>query len=274
MNRLKIEEIHSILLDILSYVDSYCRKNNLRYSLGGGTLLGAVRHKGFIPWDDDVDIMMPRPDYDRFVSDFNSSNDSPYRCIYNVNDSQAHYVSLFAKVHDTRTVSVESEEAVRFRFGINIDIFPIDGMPEDTREAKRHIKSCNSIKHRIVMNQTPVAQRYKGNYSLLKMLYSHIFKVGYWLKKCDRLLRKYDFETSAFAGAVIGRYRMKERYPKTLFEEYCELPFEDKRFMAISGYDLYLSQHYSDYMKLPPLKDRLNHSLEAYWKDMQKPLSL
>jgi len=262
MEKLGIDEIHGILLDIMTYVDKFCRTNGIRYSLGGGTLLGAVRHKGFIPWDDDIDIMMPRPDYERFIAGFNLNNDSHYRCIMDTDDEHACFHQVYAKVHDIRTTSVETEEITHFKYGLNIDIFPIDGMPENPDTARKHIKQCRSAKHRLAMRQGPV---FDGDHKL-KRLFSHLRPVSHWMKKFDRLTKKYEYSTSSHAGAISGRYGMKEYHQKSIFEEYTDILFEGKTFRAIKDYDLYLTQHYDDYMQLPPENKRVTHSLEAYWK--------
>ena len=123
MRQLSLEEIHACLLDILKSVDKFCLENNLRYSIAYGTLIGAVRHKGFIPWDDDIDLLMPRPDFDRFVATFGREPGARYRCLYNARNEDENFIHFFAKVHDTHTVSTQGKFE-KYKFGVDIDIFP------------------------------------------------------------------------------------------------------------------------------------------------------
>ena len=103
MVQLTKPQIHSVLLEILKEVDSFCKEKGLRYSMAYGTLLGAVRHKGFIPWDDDIDILMPRPDFERFVTEFGKEPGARYRCLYNTDNENECFMHFFAKVHDSWT---------------------------------------------------------------------------------------------------------------------------------------------------------------------------
>ena len=121
------EELKAIQLDLLQKTADFCKENGIRYYLCGGTLLGAIRHKGYIPWDDDIDISMPRPDYDRFISMFNKP-ENDYQVIDMSNNKK--YGLPFAKVHDTRTF-VDELQYTKDQFGVYIDIFPIDGVGED-----------------------------------------------------------------------------------------------------------------------------------------------
>ena len=109
MVQLSKPQIHSVLLEILKVVDKFCKEKGLRYSIAYGTLLGAVRHKGFIPWDDDIDILMPRPDFERFVSEFGKEPGARYRCLYNTENENERFMHFFAKVHDSWTVSHQGE---------------------------------------------------------------------------------------------------------------------------------------------------------------------
>lgn len=269
MKKIEIKELHSLLLEMMIHIDRFCRDNNIRYSLGGGTLLGAVRHKGFIPWDDDMDIMMPRPDYDRFMATYNIGNDSPYFAMEHCDTEAERFLNGYAKVHDRRTCCKERAVSADLRHGINIDIFPIDGMPDSYRKSKSHIRKCHSAKNRLMNKLTPF-KSYTKELNLPKFLLAHCFSAEFWYKRCNRLMRRYDFSSSEYAGCTTGFYRIKERHERKMFESYTDLEFEGQSFMAITAWDEYLTGHYSDYMQLPPVEKRINHSLAAFWKDDEK----
>ena len=264
MMAIELDELHRLQLDMLKDIDSFCRSHGIRYSLGGGTLLGAVRHGGFIPWDDDVDIMMPRADYDRFVSTYNHK-ESPYRCISYIKTREVRYAKAWAKVHDTRTVCKETNESADLRHGIFIDVFPIDGLPEDEKKCAKFLKRNASYKHRLKMSMVRVT-KYNKTMNPFKFALSQIVPTKVWKKLSDRTSRKYEFESSKYAGATTGSYLMKERYRRHIFEHYVDIPFEDCTFRAVKDWHIYLEQHYNDYMALPPEGQRETHSIKAYWK--------
>ena len=255
MEKFDIQRIHDKLLGILKYFDAYCRKNGLRYSLSGGTLIGAVRHKGFIPWDDDADIMMPRPDFDRFVSKFNSEADPQYHLIVPGDiEGTNWYINGYAKLEDTATQSVEHGLRGIASFGLNIDIFPVDGVPDDYRSQKSFCRKARRYKRRSVLRQRPFGRIFQG--PPLAMLQAYMHPVSYWMKKSEELTCTYDFGKSAYAGAIGGLHGIDEVLPREVFENYKEYDFEDARFMGIVDADAYLTQIYGDYMKLPPEKER------------------
>ena len=264
MKEIELEELHMIHLEMLKDIDAFCRTNDIRYSLGGGTLLGAIRHKGFIPWDDDVDIMMPRDDYDRFISTYNSKN-SPFKCINYVKKKDVRYAKAWAKVHDTRTICKETQEKADLRHGVFIDVFPIDGLPEDERKCAKFLKRNASYKHRLKMSMVRV-HKYSRNMNIFKFVLSQIVPTKVWKKLSDRTSRKYRFDISKYAGATTGSYLMRERYPRELFEHYIDIPFEGCTLRAVKEWHTYLEQHYNNYMTLPPEDQRATHSIKAYWK--------
>lgn len=257
MYQLTHEEIQRHLLEILKDVDAYCRPRGIRYSLAYGTLLGAVRHNGFIPWDDDVDLLMPRPDFERFVAGYGKDGGA-FRCLYGTQDQHADFVNFFAKVHDPGTISKEGGKY--YRFGLNIDIFPVDGKPGDPAEQAAWEKFLCRETHRMRLRYKPLLSA-----PPLAVLASHLHSHRWWFNHCEQLLKRYPFEGSDFCGAVSVVYNgTVEVFPRTMFEQYTELPFEGKLFKAVSGWDAFLRQQFGDYMQLPPEDQRRTHNLEVY----------
>lgn len=255
-----IDEIRTLQLGILDAVHNFCMQHGLRYSLGGGTLLGAVRHKGYIPWDDDIDIMLPRADYERLISEFNCQG--THFAMQNAWLDSA-CPMMFTKIYDTRTVL---EEADRLRNGIAIDIFPIDGLPGPD-QLEDYINTIETIRHNLI--NTTKTYRLKGwkliKYYLKKLKYPSRNKS---LEKLKQITSSYNFATSDYAGAICGSYGEKEHMEQSTFSAYITLPFEGRQYMAIADYNAYLTKHYGDYMKLPPKEKQVSeHPYQAWWKE-------
>lgn len=154
-----LEELREIQLQMMDKIHEFCESHNIRYSLGGGTLLGAVRHKGYIPWDDDIDIMLPRPDYDRFIREFEGAY-KDLNIQHLGNDDTC--CIPFAKVYDNRTVLIEKHQ----RSGVYIDVFPVDGLPEE-QYILDYIGQWNKYIHKIQYT----TKFYKLNNSKIKHIY-------------------------------------------------------------------------------------------------------
>lgn len=266
INYLSLSQIHSCLLDILKDVDRFCVSNGIRYSMAYGTLLGAVRHKGFIPWDDDIDLLMPRPDFERFVESYGKDGDGRYRCLYRTDDKDARFLHFFAKVEDTHTVCIQGKSD-QYRFGITLDIFPVDGKPEDSNLWPEHEKTLTSYAHRLNICSTRF-DLLNFHQPLLSKISAHLHGPSYWIHKCDKKMLQYPFEGSTYAGAVsVTRNGVREVFKRELFEEYTTLEFAGCQFQAISGWEIFLVQQYGDYMQLPPVNKRRTHHMTAYFKD-------
>lgn len=263
MQALNLEEIHAVLLGILKDVDAFCRERNIRYSLAYGTLLGAVRHKGFIPWDDDIDIMMPRPDFDRFVAEYRDRG--PFRCLYNTDTPQARFIACYAKVMDDRTVSIEEKRKNIYRFGLNLDIFPVDAAPADPAAHEAFAEGVSRLRRRVYLAQRPFFP-FTFHDPLLPKIQAHRHPVSWWMDQCVGLLTRYNGTGSPYAGPVSGGMGKIEIYGASLFENYVRLPFEDAAFPAVADWDGFLKQQFGDYMQLPPEEKRRTHGLSAWRK--------
>lgn len=254
MKEMTLEDIHSVQLDLLKRIDEYCTKNNLRYSLGGGTLLGAVRHHGFIPWDDDVDIMLPRPDYEILRDNICDH----YNDLGIFGDSDTHPQYTYFKLFSKKTLLVEGDD----EYGVFIDVFPIDGFPNQSREVYKFLFKSYMLSHLL---------EYKDSSNIrIKVLKPMSFFLPSFEKTRDRIKKlymSYDFDKSKLATVMMGSYGIAEIMRTIVYNSYCRLEFEGIMLSCIRHFDLYLTQHYGDYMQLPPIEDRVSaHSFIAYWK--------
>ncbi|WP_415944289.1 LicD family protein [Megasphaera elsdenii] len=261
--KLSEREIQLSILKILRYFDSYCKKYKLRYYLTGGTLLGAIRHKGFIPWDDDIDVCMPRPDYEKLIKMFNDNADKRYSLSsYDVGNSYRPY----AKILDltTKVIAKTSEDEQH----LWIDVFPVDGLPDDGEKIKNIYQSCgryrdilNLARCKLGTGKTPLRRMSKYILQPLARLYGEDRLV----EKIENIARSHNYENSKNVGVITwGIYGTSEKMLKCEFEQPTEVTFEGDEYPAFSCWKSYLSNLYGDYMKLPPIEKRKTHEMEAY----------
>jgi len=263
MKEIHWEVLKDIQLDILQNVAEFCNQNNITYFLAYGTLIGAIRHKGYIPWDDDIDIAMPRPDYDRFIRLFNNMQKSHIKVIAMDNDK--HYGFSFAKVHDTRTIINETQYK-KDKFGVYIDVFPIDGV-KDYKQVKvlriankcLHTKKANFSQRKL----SKIIINFFGKILLLP------FSTHTMLKFIDRMARKHPFGSTPFAGGICDSVVGKRAIVDANFFKDVQLQeFEGRLYNIPIGYDGWLRSIYGDYMQLPPEEKRKTHHVfEAWWKE-------
>lgn len=261
-NRLRevsLDEMRDIQLAILKDVHFFCQSRNINYSLSAGTLIGAVRHKGFIPWDDDIDIMMLRPDYDRFIEEYKAKNPHFVLQTYKNDDS---YVFPFAKIYDNRTLLIEPSVIN----GVYIDIFPIDGI-----EDKEHFCVVRKEFAQLCRNLSKASRLYKVRGGWKEHFKYYLRKLKYprrseTVKKMDELCVRCSTATSLNYCCICGGLE-EDFYPRQIFDKYISLAFEGNEFDCIEGYDTYLRSLYGDYMKLPPTEKRVsNHVYKVFWK--------
>lgn len=262
MRKLSLEEIKKIEVNILDYISDICRKNNLKYFLAYGTLIGAIRHKGFIPWDDDIDIAMPREDYEKLLGILKSqSGTSKYDCLIPLEDG---YYYEFAKVIDTSTI-VQEQTTITSRCGVWVDIFPLDGLKKEDKLSHILLLLLNRCRAASVNKSFP--HKTNGLAVPLEYVFWKICRlIGYktFLKSSIRLSKKYKYDDCGLVGFA-SSYPAHNKYMlKKWFEKTVEVPFEDKLFDAPVGFDEYLSTQYGDYMQLPPEDKRVSHHMQAF----------
>ena len=266
MKELSIEDKQRISLDILLDFKHVCETNNLKYYLFYGTLIGAVRHNGFIPWDDDVDVVMPRPDFEKLCQIY--ENNQRYK-LYSYRTEKT-YVLPYMKLCDTKTYAVLADGSKCMR-GIGIDIFALVGQEdnfdvENERYNKRkafflkwlfsiesimHLGDDRKIKGRIKRSIANIMRDTGCAHSMVKQL--------------DRSIGRLDYNTSTYV-AVQELYSDKYiRWKKIQFGEGAKLKFENEYFTVPSDYIRILESTYGDFMTLPPVEDRQTTHFEKYY---------
>ena len=265
---ISLEERKKVLLGILEYIDSFCKDNDIRYFMVGGTLLGAVRHKGFIPWDDDVDIGMLRRDYDLFISKFATiENKQYYLCCPEVDKE---YYLPFAKICDSNTVLQEHVKHAK-AIGVNVDVFPYDNCGLTASDAWSFAKKFLPLR-RVLLLKGLQTSKDRSLFRNVLIVFAQVLLSALSRKTVIRKLNlgiaSRKDEESQFVGEIaLMSYGQKEIYCKELFEETIDLEFEGKLFKAPSGYDEFLTHTYGDYLVLPPEEKRVtHHGNDAWWK--------
>lgn len=269
MKQLTIKEIQALSLEIMKDVHDFCVKRNIKYTLQGGTLLGAVRHKGFIPWDDDIDIAMPRPDYERFVKEYKS--DKGFE-VLSLSGGEKNIKILFARVCDMKRTKLVTKKwpYCNRETGVWIDVFPLDGASDNKEDVISKIKA-NKYKFDSLLNHRyGMLSIWKASSLLdvLRILRNRIVYKDY-IEDLDSYCKEIPFgSTSHYCLFALQQYEIREYHRTAVLENVILLPFEDAEFYCMSGYDEALHEKYGDYMQLPPKEDRvIKHGFNSfYWK--------
>lgn len=261
-----VSELKTIQYEILKVVDKFCVENEITYFMCGGTLIGAIRHEGFIPWDDDIDIMMKRDDYERFIELF--AKEKSYYKVYS-HILQKDYPHAYAKVADERTVLLNGINGA-IKMGINIDVFPIDDLPNDEKEIKHLVEKSILLNRKLLLKQIKLSKKR----SLIKNVIILIGKILYSPISVHELLVQLNTNAVKYRGCkgekcadLVAGFGYKEIQDRKNLSKVIKLQFEDAKFMAPIGYDNYLKGMYGDYMILPPIEKQISHhDFVAYWK--------
>lgn len=258
MRKLELRETQKTLLNILIYTDSILKKHNLRYSLAYGSLIGAARHKGFIPWDDDLDIVMPVQDYLKMLK-LGELNDSSNRySLYYPENASRRYNYPFAKIEDNKTKChfYKSND----RGGAFLDIFPLTPLPSN--DSQNYLRKLSELHDRLAFTYSRTDDPIKN---LFHILSSPLYK--YYRNNLEDLSLKYS-NLQSYNYLIDSMWGMKKEerlLPKDWFTSYTQLEFENQRFDVISNYDKWLKMVYGDWSTLPPKKERIaHHDYELY----------
>ena len=262
-----LEEVKKIELNILKQVHDFCEEKSLKYVLAYGTLIGAIRHNGFIPWDDDIDIWMPRKDYDLFMEVFPEWGAGRHLYIAGPQSDQYYLPRHMIKVCDDRTLLLENKYKAYKTTGLFIDIFPLDNAPDNMLERKIWAKYVRSYKYRVLAGNisfdSPVYKKFSISKKIFTVLLSrgNIKKINSkFVKKAGKYKEKTTDYVTVFYVSKPRVYSIEDIFPPSLHV------FEDAQFYIPKAYDKILKSIYGDYMQLPPEEERIPiHTADAYY---------
>lgn len=265
MKKLTSEEYKNLLLETMLKIDKICRDNDFRYSIVYGTLLGAIRHKGFIPWDDDMDIAMTRGEYAKLKNYIISHPELEL----NVIDISDHDDTIYAcgKICDARTIVKESNFRPVAGYGAFIDVFLFDNLPDNEKERKR-FKAHARYLIKLIQHSSKIRPGKPDNLKHAFLLYgafvySHFFNTNRLVKKLDECCAKYNEVETEYYGVPY----FISVFKKSDFAELTDIPFEGHMFVGPKKYENVLNSSYENYKRIPPPEERTNHLVECYWKE-------
>ncbi|MBQ6560064.1 MAG: LicD family protein [Erysipelotrichaceae bacterium] len=258
-------------LKIMDLFTEICQQNGLQYFLMGGTFLGAVRHKGFIPWDDDIDVGMPREDYDRFCDVVDEALPEGYvfRNFLKGNESTIYY----SRIEDTSFLINDNSARIKRTRYAWIDVFPLDGMPNNAliRNIHKFVLLYRKLALQYSNFSTVVNQDLPGRKGLEKFLIQvgntiqpeRFFDTQKCLDRMDKTLKRYKYSDSTYVVNFLGAYKFREMFPREIYENIADYEFEGKLYTAPKDYDTVLTQMYGDYMTPPADMDKYKHHIDV-----------
>lgn len=266
MKKVTQEEYKKALIELLQYVDGVCRENNIKYSLIGGSLIGAIRHHGIIPWDDDIDIILMDNEYEKLIKILKQKNNTNNKFFLMDNDTNKTYIRPFAKVINTDTILEEEYVKKIDNYGIYLDIFKYNYVPNNKLFRKIHYNIFFYEKTLMTISNTN--KKYRNPYKKIIALLARVVDSEKWLKICIKRFNKYtNKKDNKYIMSNWPAYGYKHEIQKASdFTQFIDAEFEGLNIMIAKDYDSILKTTFGDYMTLPPENKRIAHDNEAYWK--------
>lgn len=250
--------VQNRLLEMAKVFHNFCEENGLKYYMCGGTMLGAVRHGGFIPWDDDMDFVMMREEYEKMIA---LKDKMDGRFTFNFHNCNKNFKYGFCKMYDETTTCVETQSSTKFVGGVFLDIFPLDNIGDDPVKAnKLQLKICR--RRKIVYSVMQKGKRSTLIKTVLASFFQLLPKTQKWFDWPYKAIKKYKGEKTKYVTNVFGSDKGRGVLPIRSFGTPKLYNFEDTQLYGLENYDEYLTICYGDYMTLPPIEKRVVHSLE------------
>lgn len=266
---LTLKDIQAEELEMFKYFIDFCEKYNITYYIAGGTMLGAIRHKGFIPWDDDIDVYVPRPDFEKLIDLHQAYNrDTDYElATYRLGNLNRAYARVFNKnIHVEKTFQVSE-----FDNHLWMDIFPLDGLPSSKKEQKKIYRKIKCYRKLLGWKTS----RFGTGKTLMAKLLKPLLKVILLPVSIDSVIHRinaiatgHPIEEADYVGEItLGLHGIGEVNPKEGFLPTIDVEFEGLTVKGMKDYDRYLSGKYGDYMVIPDRKYQEDHSIKV-WREI------